>query len=711
MKNFILFIALLLGATSFAQEQLSIRDAVLGLRDKYRPDNLRNLQWVKGIDAFSQTEKTDSGWIITLTEVPSFRKNTVTTLKKINEAGKFNGKEALASIPPISWVSPDAFEFQKGLQRYQYTRINNQVLLVSTTPNDAEHLETASNGSIAYVKDKIIHIETKSGQKWTVGNPLMTNGQSVHRNEFGIEKGLFWSLNGRFLAYYAMDESPVADYPVPNWSTTPATVQQVKYPMAGQKSHQVSLMVVDAATGKEIRVQTGEPDEHYLTNITWDPSENSLYIFELNREQNHQKLNHYSAADGKFIRTLFEEKDEKYTEPLHEIHFVPQGKGQFIALSRKDGFTHCYLYDAQGKMIRQLTKGPWEVLSFIGFDAAGKNFYITDNHGDYLSTFAHKVSLDGKMVNTNLPLGTHAIQFSHSGKYLIDQFNSMKDPMVVSILDLQGKVMKELLRSTDKLAKVNTANVQLLKLKSSDGNFELPAKLMLPANFDSTKKYPVIVYLYGGPHLQLLKNSYPASGNLWYDYMTQQGFIVFSMENRGSANRGKSFEQATFRQLGSAEMADQLQGVAYLKSLPFIDTTRMGVHGWSFGGFMTTSLMTRYPGTFQVGVAGGPVINWEWYEVMYTERYMDSPQENPEGYKNNNLTSYVKNLQGDLLMIHGTQDDVVVWQHSLNYLKKSVEDGKQVDYYVYPGHAHNVTGPDRVHLMDKISKYFIDKLK
>ena len=258
---------------------------------------------------------------------------------------------------------------------------------------------------------------------------------------------------------------------------------------------------------------------------------------------------------------------------------------------------------------------------------------------------------------------------------------------------------------------MNTANVQLLKLKSADGNFELPAKLMLPANFDSTKKYPVIVYLYGGPHLQLLKNSYPASGNLWYDYMTQQGFIVFSMENRGSANRGKSFEQATFRQLGSAEMADQLQGVAYLKSLPFIDTTRMGVHGWSFGGFMTTSLMTRYPGTFQVGVAGGPVINWEWYEVMYTERYMDSPQENPEGYKNNNLTSYVKNLQGDLLMIHGTQDDVVVWQHSLNYLKKSVEDGKQVDYYVYPGHAHNVTGPDRVHLMDKISKYLIDKLK
>ena len=711
MKKLLFLLAVSCTVSAWSQENLSIRDAVMGLRDKYRPESLKNVQWVKGMDAFSQSEKTDSGWIITLTEVPAMKKSLVVSLKDLNAAGNWSGKDVLSSIPTISWVNADAFEFTKGSSKYQYARINVKMLSIKSWPSDAEHLETTANNSIAYVLNKQVVIQTNNGKMWTVGDTNKVNGQSVHRNEFGIDKGLFWSPNGKYLAYYSMDERMVENYPVPNWDNTPATINFIKYPMAGRTSHQVTLVVVDAQSGKEIVLQTGPSDDHYLTNISWDPSEKFIYVFELNRQQNHQKLNQYSASTGNFIKTIFEESDEKYTEPLHPLQFVPNGKGNFIIQSRRDGYNHCYLYNAQGTMLKQLTKGNWEVLSFIGFDAGGKNFYITDNQNDYLSTFAHKVSLDGKMNGPTYASGQHNVQFSSSGKYIIDQYNSMKDPMIVTVQEIDGTPIKELIRSADKLASVKLGQVRLIRLKSADGITELPAKLILPADFDSTKKYPVIVYLYGGPHLQLIKNSYPASGNLWYDYMTQKGFIIFTMDNRGSANRGKAFEQATFRQLGTAEMEDQLKGVAYLKSLSFVDTTRMGVHGWSFGGFMSTSLMTRQPGTFKTGVAGGPVIDWSMYEVMYTERYMDAPMENPEGFKKNNLLNYVKKLKGDLLLIHGTQDDVVVWQHSLKYLKKSVEEGIQVDYYVYPGHAHNVTGPDRVHLMDKISKYFIEKLK
>jgi dipeptidyl-peptidase-4 len=220
----------------------------------------------------------------------------------------------------------------------------------------------------------------------------------------------------------------------------------------------------------------------------------------------------------------------------------------------------------------------------------------------------------------------------------------------------------------------------------------------------------VLVYLYNGPHSQMVTNSWMAGGELWYQYMAEKGFMVFTVDGRGTSYRGKAFEQATHRQLGTKEMEDQLKGVDYLKSLLYVDASRIGVHGWSFGGFMTTSLMTRHPGVFKVGAAGGPVIDWTYYEIMYTERYMDSPQDNKEGYEKNNLLNYVDKLKGKLLMIHGAQDPVVVWQHSILYQKKAVDKGIQLDYYVYPGHEHNVLGKDRGHLMEKITDYFIDNL-
>lgn len=293
---------------------------------------------------------------------------------------------------------------------------------------------------------------------------------------------------------------------------------------------------------------------------------------------------------------------------------------------------------------------------------------------------------------------------------VIDEFASVDVPKIISIRNKDGKELKQLLIASNPLKDFNAVNRKLFTIKNENGD-ELYCKIVTPQPFDSTKKYPVVVYVYGGPNVQLVTNTWPVGTDLWYNYMAQRGYIVFTLENRGTPLRGAAFEQATFRQLGEVEMQDQITGVKWLMKQRYVDKDRMGVYGWSYGGFMTTSLMTRQPGLFKVAVAGGPVIDWKYYEIMYTERYMDTPTENPTGYDKANLMNYVENLSGKLMLIHGTSDDVVVWQHSLMYLKKAVQKNVQLDYFVYPGHEHNVTGRDRIHLLNKISNYFFENLK
>jgi dipeptidyl-peptidase-4 len=538
------------------------------------------------------------------------------------------------------------------------------------------------------------------------------NGQAAHRSEFGITKGTFWSPKGSRLAYYRMDQTMVTDYPIVDVSVTPAREKAIKYPMAGDKSHQVTVGVYDLSTRKTVFLQTGEPREQYLTNLAWSPDERFIYLAVLNRGQNQMQLNQYDAATGAFIKTLFEEKNDKYVEPQHPLQFVPGHPDQFVWRSQRDGFEHLYLYSTSGQLLRQLTKGSWLVTDVLGFTAQGQEIVYAGTAESPLERHIYAVSLKGGQPRRiSQGTGTHAATLSPSGKYILDSFSSSTTPRTIRVIGVaDGKPKQTLLTAPNPLVGYSLGETKLFPIKSADGQTDLYCRLITPPNFDPTKKYPAVVYLYGGPHVQLVTESWLGGSNLWMQLMAQKGYVVFTLDSRGSGNRGRAFEQATFRQLGTAEMADQLKGVDYLKSQPFVDPARLGIHGWSFGGFMTTTMMTRSPGTFKVGVGGGPVIDWRMYEVMYTERYMDTPQENPEGYKTANLLNYVDKLQGKLLLIHGTVDDVVVWQHSLDYLKKAVDQGVQLDYFVYPGHPHNVQGKDRVHLYNKITQYFDEKL-
>ncbi|HXS35752.1 MAG TPA: DPP IV N-terminal domain-containing protein [Flavipsychrobacter sp.] len=693
---------------SFSQrKQFTITEATNGLATTLAPQNIKKPSWDPGTDRFFQVIKAGNSEALIATNYPNDKTDTILRLQQLNNAVKGNFK----SIPTINWLGRDEAyvtneqSLEKGVLAVDGFHWSHWM----TLPDSAANITVDKSKKIAYTTANNLWLVTPDKRTIQVTNEHDKNiicGQSVHREEFGITKGIFFSPEGNYLAYYRMDQTMVNDYPIIDWDTVPATPNMIKYPMAGGTSHQVTLCVYNPTTGKTVTMETGEPKDHYLTCVTWAPDEKSVFIAILNRDQNHLWLNQYDIQTGKKIKTLFEETDPKYVQPLHPLSFVPGSDNKFIWWSQKDGYMHLYLYNTNGKLLRKLTNGKWVVNEIIGFNEDRDQVIITSAKESPLEKHSYTVNLNnGKMNRIDKERGMHYLISSEDGKFVFDMFSSTGVPRKCIVRSTSGKYLKTLLVASDPLANYDRPTIKNITIKADDGT-PLHGKLILPTNFDSTKKYPVIVYLYNGPNIQLIHNSFPESGNLWFEYMAQRGYVVFTMDGRGSSNRGLAFEQITFRRLGTIEMEDQLKGVDYLKSLPYVDSTRMGVHGWSFGGFMTTSLMLRHPGVFKCAVAGGPVIDWKMYEVMYTERYMDTPQDNPKGYEDANLLTKVKNLKGKLLLIHGTSDPVVVWQQSLRFIKKCVDNNVQIDYFVYPGHEHNVLGKDRVHLMQKISDYF-----
>ena len=553
-------------------------------------------------------------------------------------------------------------------------------------------------------------------------------GESVHRNEFGINGGLFWSPKANRLAFYRMDQSMVVDYPLVNTKAREAEVRNIKYPMAGMKSHEVTVGVWDATAQKLVYLNTARDTtvherEMYLTNIAWSPDEKYVFIAKVNREQNHMWLEQYDAESGAFMKVLFEETNPRYVEPCEPMIFLPSngkrlpGGDQFLWFSMRDGYKHLYLYNIDGTLVKQVTEGAYEVEGFIQFDKKGENIFIYANKDNLAGRDAYRVNLKkGTMecltMQENGLHGTHTIALNEQGTMWVDLWSSVNVPMRADLRDLKHKnPIKTFFEAENPLKDYAMPEVKIGTIKAADGETDLYYRLITPPNMEKGKKYPTLVYVYGGPHSQLVTDSWLGGGNLYFMFLAQQGYVVFTVDNRGTDNRGFEFESCTHRHLGEIEMADQMEGVKFLKSLPYVDQDRMGVEGWSFGGFMTITMKLAHPEVFKVGCAGGPVIDWKWYEIMYGERYMDTPQENPEGYEANCLLNKAKDLEGRLLVIHGAEDNTVVWQHSLEFIERCINNYKQVDYFVYPHHEHNVLGRERLHLYQKMFQYYEDYLK
>lgn len=703
---------MLIAATLYAQEKtLNLEDVILkGFQ--FSPKRLTQLQWIPGENNFvfvKQSEDTE----LVKGNIINDNLESLLKLSILNSKLEKNSIEKLKGFPRIGWVNAYTISFWKDMQLITFDLNLQTIKVAAMLPAEAENIDFQKAEYIAYTVNNnlFVHSDGKDIKITDEENKGIVSGQSVSRNEFGISKGTYWSPENTYLAFYQKDESNVTDYPLVDVSKKPASVNNIKYPMAGMQSENVKVGVFNLKTKTTTWLKTGEEKEQYLTNVTWSPDEKSIYIAHLNRDQNHLRLVKYNSQTGEKELTLFEEKDDEYVEPENGPIFIKGNNDQFLWLSERDNWRHLYLYNTDGKMLKQLTKGEWIVLDFEGSDEHGENILYTTTKESPLEKHLYKLNISTtEMTRLSLVEGTHTVALSSSGEFVLDTYSNLSTPSVTNLINIEGKIIRSLNESSNPLAEYKIGKTKLFKLKSADG-YDLYCRMILPPDFDSTKKYPVMNYVYGGPHAQLVTNSWLGGGSLWFNYMAQNGYIVFTLDNRGSDNRGLEFEQETFRDLGTKEIEDQKLGNEYLKSLPYVDSENMGVFGWSYGGFMTVSLMTRTPDLYKIGAAGGAVIDWSYYEVMYTERYMDTPETNLEGFKNSSLLNYVGDLKGKLLLVHGTNDPTVVWQNTLMFAEKAAQMGIPLEYYPYVGHEHGVRGKDAFHLYKKITTFFNDNLK
>ena len=701
-KNLSIFLLLFVTIIS-AQEvkHLNLEDAVLGYYKGLYPER-KSLQWMEGTDDYIVTEG-----------------NIVQVNYNLSKRPALFSLEDLQKVIPSLKRMPYSFE---KVTSDVVTFSNNNAMVTynyrTKTVSELKYAEEAENNeynsdanAVAYTIENNLYVANPYHSKIVVTafeDKNIVSGQAIARSEMGITKGTFWSPKGNYLAFYQKDESNVTDYPLVNVTTTPATVDNIKYPMNGMGSEISKVGIYSMKNNSVIYLDIDTSDEHYLTNLSWSPDEKFVFLAEVNRGQNHMWFNMYDATTGKKMKTLFEEQNDKWVEPEHTAVFVPNSNSTFLWLSERDGFMNLYEYDIDNQSERQLTYFSWVIKEILGFDEKGKNVIVTGAGNDARETKAFKISLkNGKISILTSEEGTHNVQLSPNGNYFIDSYSSLDVPRVVKRKSIKKEEEVTIYTSENPIEGYQLGTTELITLKAKDGS-DLFGRLIKPANFDASKKYSVLVYVYGGPHAQMVTNSWLGGSNLWMQWMAaEQDYVVFTLDNHGSEYRGFEFESAIHRQVGEVEMEDQLIGVDYLKSLPYVDGNRLAIHGWSYGGFMTNSLMLRHPGVFTTAVAGGPVTDWKYYEIMYGERYMDRWQEIEDGFEKAKIHNYVKNLDGKLLEIIGSVDPVVVPQHTMTLLQEFVKNKVQVDFFSYPMHPHNVRGVDRAHLMKKVLDYVI----
>lgn len=621
------------------------------------------------------------------------------------------------------WTGAETFFLAKGPGEFFQGSVNSSELeTYKPSPRIDDNFDRGAAGYGVRLQGNSIMGE-KDGKEFPIGLSEDRNtvyGGTMMRNEFGFSQGYLWAPDGRKLAFYKKDQSGVTDFPLLDITTRTGSLELLKYPMNGMTSEKLQVGVYDFENGSTVWLQvTDFTEERYITNLAWSPDGKYIYAQVVDRSQHHLNLNQYRVSDGSLVRIILEEDNSAWIEPLDPIRFIKDRSDVFIyRTDNRDGYRNLYLADTLGT-VRRLTGVPADV-SYAGND--GSFVYYTSAQISPVENHLFKISVKlpkrhavnkariGKPVQLTRGRGWHNIQLNSACTWFIDRNSNLNLPAQVSLCSTDGKSVRELAKVEDPLKDYASCKVELGTVPSADGKYENFYRLIYPKDFDPSKKYPVILYVYGGPHSQMVQDSWLGNIRMWEMLMAQKGYLVYIQDNRGTENRGAAFEKAINRRCGQEEMKDQMVGIDRLRSLPYVDGSRIGVHGWSYGGFMTISLMTSYPDVFKVGVAGGPVIDWKWYEIMYGERYMDTPETNPEGFAATSLIEKADKLKGKLLICQGAVDDTVVWEHSLSFIQRCIDLEIPVDYFPYPVAQHNVFGRNRIHLMDKVTQYFEDYL-
>ena len=597
--------------------------------------------------------------------------------------------------------------------------------------NGKQRLATFSPDAtkVAFMRDNNLFIkDLKTGEEKQFTNDGLYNHiingapDWVYEEEFSFSQGFYWSPDSKKIAFMKFDESNVRECQMEEFEGLYPDWYSFKYPKAGEDNSIVEIYVYDLESGKTVKMDTGTETDIYLPRIAWTKDANVLAIQRLNRHQNHLEILAADATTGK-SRVFYDETNDYYIDITDDWHFLEDGK-TFLMTSERSGYNHIYLCRLDGKQAKQLTTGSWDVTSVYGFD--GKEVYFQAAKNSPVDRQIYAVNLKGKMREVIGRSGTNNARFSNDFSYLININSSISQPNQYELYTNKGKLVRVLEDNHEFAEKLKTFNLGEKKLmKISDPAFTLPdgtqveidAWQILPPDFDPAKKYPVLIYVYGGPGYQTVNNSWANSDYWWMQLLAQHGIISVSINNRGSGAQGEVFKKMTYLQLGKYETEDMITLAKYMAKQPYVDADRIGIYGWSYGGFMAANGITKGADVISTAVSVAPVTNWRYYDNVYTERFMRTPQENPDGYDLNSPVHNTAMIKGNYLLCHGSGDDNVHYQNAMELIKAMISNGKQFDLMIYPNKNHGIyggyeygSGECRMHLFNKIDDFLFEHL-
>ncbi|RLD38601.1 MAG: S9 family peptidase [Bacteroidetes bacterium] len=598
--------------------------------------------------------------------------------------------------------------------------------LKALSPNGKQSLATFSpDGSkIAFVRENnlfLVDLEKNTEQQITTDGKIenIINGSTdwVYEEEFSFTKAFFWSPNGKYIAFYRFDESQVKEYELTYYGDLYPRHEKYKYPKAGEDNSVVSIHTYSLTTGEIKSMNIGTETDIYIPRIQWTNSDNALSISRLNRLQNNFELLIADPETGN-TETIYTESNKYYVDITDDLHFI-SGKKEanqgFILTSESEGYKHIYYYNMKGELLKKLTDGSWDVDRILGFDSKRKVVYFNAAKSSAINREVYAVSLKGELNPIEITTGWNSVNFSSNFNYYISNWSDANHVPVYSLKSRKGKLIKTLQENKELAATTQEFGFlqkEFFKLKNSE-NIELNAYRILPPNFDENKKYPVLFYVYGGPGSQTVQNRWSGSRGAWYQMLAQNDIIIVSVDNRGTGFRGEEFKKMTYLQLGKYEIQDQIEAAKHMAQQPYVDASKIAIFGWSYGGYMSSLAMTKGADVFNTGIAVAPVTNWRYYDNIYTERFMRTPQENADGYDDNSPINHVEKLRGNYLLIHGGADDNVHPQNSFDMVTALVAANKQFDYMAYPNSNHGIyTGKNTsLNLYTKMTNFLFEHLK
>lgn len=576
------------------------------------------------------------------------------------------------------------------------------------------------NQKVAFVFENNLYIQniqtkeitkiTKDGEKNKIIYGLC---DWVYEEEFSFTKAFEWSPDGKKIAFYRFDESQVPEFSMDIYGELYPKQERFKYPKAGEKNSEISIYVYDLENKSLTIMDLGNEKDIYIPRIRWTYSSEQLAVLRLNRLQNQIDVLLCNTSDGTH-KIILSEKTDTYIEVTDYMLFFLENGKEFLWTSEKDGFNHIYHYDLEGKLIRQITSGNFEVQEILGVDTKKQMIYYLSTEVSPLEKHFYQISFNGKnKKRLSIEPGNHSITLSSSFNFFIDTYSQMGIPPITKLMTIDGKLVKMLEENkelSERLQNYTISKPEFFKFKNSEG-VELNGWMIKPSNFEENKKYPVLMYCYGGPGHQTVVNKYNGTDFFWYQMLASQGYIIVSVDNRGTGGRGASFKKCTYKQLGKLECIDQIETAKYLGSLQYVDKNRIGIWGWSFGGYLTSLCLTKGNEYFKAGIAVAPVTNWRFYDTIYTERYLQRPQDNPSGYDENSPIHFADKLKGAYLIVHGTADDNVHFQNAMEMVDALIKNNKQFEQFFYPNRNHGIYGGvTRYHLYNKLTKFILNNI-